>query len=263
MSINLPSESPFRTQLQVLRALVLRDMKTRFGTGLVSYVIAIGIPFLHLVFMMVIPLSINAVAPIGLDYGLFVATGLLPYILCLYPSRMTMLCLVDGASLLGFPIVKSLDVMLARACLEIIIAFSVILFFGLFLLLFRVDIVPYNAAEATGAILSTILLGIGLGLSGAIFFKLARAWLFIQLTILIVMYLTSGAIFMPRTLPPELRFWIWFNPLFHCVEWLRLAYYQGYGEDMLSRTYLLSYATALIAFALAAERAIRGRMLQL
>jgi len=254
-------ESVIAVQLRIIRALVLRDMRARFGAGFVSYVVAIGIPLIHLLGLMVVPLIADQIAPIGTDYGLFAATGVLPYILCLYPARMTMLCLVDSGPLLSFPAVKPLDVIWARALLETVMAVTVTLIFIFCLRLADIEVMPHDAAQATAAILSTIYLGLGMGFVGAILFKLFRAWMFGQLLIVIVMYLTSSAFVLPRMLPPEVREVIWFNPLLHSVEWLRLAYYEGYGEDLLSRTYLLGFATVLFALGMLFERLLRGRLI--
>jgi capsular polysaccharide transport system permease protein len=252
--------SPWAVEARVIRALVLRDTRARFGSGFFGYLVAIGIPFVHLLGLMAVPLLANQIAPLGTDYALFAATGVLPYILCLYPARMIMLCLVDSAPLLGFPIVKPLDVIIARALLEIVIAFTVTALFLLVLFALNIEVLPFDAAEATGAVVSTIYLGVGIGSISAILFKIVRPWMFIQIGLLILMYLASGAFFLPRLLPEDIRGFIWFNPLFHCVEWLRLSYYEGYGEELLSKQYLLGFSTALLLVAMLFERLIRGRL---
>jgi capsular polysaccharide transport system permease protein len=246
--------------MRVLRALVLRDMRSRFGTGFVSYLVAIGIPFFHLLFLMAGPVLANQIAPLGTDYALFVATGVLPYILCLYPARMIMLCLVDSGPLLAFPIVKPLDVMIARALLETVVAFTVTVLFLLVLLVGDIEVVPYDTAQATGAIFATIYFGISVGFANAILYKLTRAWMFVFIGIIVVMYIASSAFFLPSMVSPEIRAAMWFDPIFHSVEWLRLGYYEGYGEHILSRQYLLGFSTALLALGILFERLIRGRL---
>src|SRR5438046_1486093 len=179
MSLASISNSSWATELRVIRALMLRDTRARFGAGFFSYLAAIGVPFVHLVCLMAVPFMANQIAPLGTDYALFVATGVLPYILCLYPARMTMLCLVDSGPLLGFPIVKPLDVIMARALVEIVVAFTVTLLFLLLLLAVDIEVVPHDVAQATGAVLATIYLGIGVGLVSAILYKITRVWLFV------------------------------------------------------------------------------------
>src|SRR5258708_19680631 len=100
--------SPLFAQIRVVRALVLRDSRARFGTGIFSYLVAISVPFTHLMGLMSVPLLVDQIAPFGTNYGLYAATGVLPYILFLYPGRMTMLCIVDRGPLLRFPIATPL-----------------------------------------------------------------------------------------------------------------------------------------------------------
>lgn len=106
-------------------------------------------------------------------------------------------------------------------------AFTVTLIFIFCLRVAAIELGPHNAAQATTAVLSTIYLGLSIGFVAANLFKLFRAWMLVQLVIVIVMYSTSSAFILPHMLPQEVGEIIWFNPLFHSVERLRLAYYEG------------------------------------
>jgi capsular polysaccharide transport system permease protein len=253
--------SPIASQMRVIYALILRDMRTRFGRSFLGYVIAIAFPLTHLLVLTASHVAIKQIAPVGTDHALFIATGILPYILCFYPARMIMLCIVQNHPLLAFPIVKPLDVMLARATLEVVLAFTVTIIYLLILLMGDVEIIPLDSVEATTAILSTIFLGVAIGMLSALLYKLARGWLAIQIGIMILLFASCGAFFVPTALSEEIRNILWYNPLLHSVEWLRLAYYEGYGEEMLSRQYLISVAVVLFFISLLGEKAIRGRIM--
>jgi capsular polysaccharide transport system permease protein len=246
----------------VIGALMLRDMQTRFGRSFFGYVISVAWPLAHLLALMIIYLLIRRAIPIGTSAPVFLGTGILPYILCLYPARMIMMSLMQNQSLLYFPIVKSFDVILARGILEIITAFWVTVIFCGILYLFGVDIVPVHPEEALLAIFATIYLSFSIGFVSAVIYKMMRAWMVVVILVLIVMYFTSGALIVPSTLPEWAQYYIWFNPLLHSVEWLRAAYYDGYSYGMLSRGYLLGFATVLLAIGLVTERAFRGMILQ-
>jgi len=261
LTISPVQPTGLQVHLNVLRALILRDMRSRFGRGVASYLVAVCLPLIHLLSLMLIPLLVNHISPLGTDFALFAATGVLPYILCLYPSRMIMLCLVDSGPLLSFPVVKPLDVIMARGILEVVIGFTVMLMFVVFLLVFDVEVWPYDIAQATGAIFSCLYLGLAIGFVSAILFKLFRAWMFIQIALLIFSYMVSGAFILPSMLPAEYRELMWFNPLLHCIEWLRVAYYEGYTTELLSRKYVLGFATVLLWLGLVFERLIRGRLM--
>jgi capsular polysaccharide transport system permease protein len=170
--------------------------------------------------------------------------------------------LVLNQPLLHFPVVKSFDVILARGIVEIVTAFWVTAIFCAILFIFGVDVMPIYPQEALLAIFATIYLGFSIGFLGAVFFKVFRPWIVVVIILMIGMYAGSGALFLPSALPQWVQDYLWWNPLLHSVEWLRTAYYDGYGSHLLSRGYLLSFATFNLFLGIAAERAIRGFVLQ-
>ena len=251
------------TQLRVLRTILVRDTRTRFGGkgGSFTYLVAIGLPLGHLLCLMLVPIFLHPSSPIGSEFAVFAATGVLPYILSLYPSRMMMLCLNDNAPLLQFPIVRPPDLIMARAAMEIVVALTVAMILLLLLYVANYEVVPVDSAEATAAIFSAIYFGVSVGFVSAVLLRLTPAWMFIQIGTMLSLYVSSGAFFLVRNLPASVRELISYNPLFHCVEWLRLAYFAGYGDEMLSRQYLLGVSTALVLFGMLLERLVRPRLL--
>jgi capsular polysaccharide transport system permease protein len=186
----------------------------------------------------------------------------LPYILCLYPARQMMVALVQNQPLLNFPIVKTHDVIVARGILEIVNAFWVVFLFCLILYVAGIDFMPQRPEDAVMAILATLYLGFAIGFISAILYKLLRAWLAIQIGLMVIMYISSGPFFVPTTMPQSVRDIIWYNPMLHAVEWLRSAYYEGYGHGLLDPGYLIGYSTVVLLIGLAAERGVRGRLME-
>lgn len=250
------------TQVRVIQALILRDMRTRFGRTFFGYVIMVIWPLSHLLSMMAGYLVARQTAPVGTNVTVFLGTGILPYILCLYPARQIMMALFQNHPLLYFPVVKSFDVIVARVILEIITAFWVIAVFCMILFVFNIDFMPVEPGEALLAILATLYFAVALGFISAIIFKLTRAWIVVIIIAMISMYLTSGALFLPSTLTDKTQYYLSFNPLLHSVEWLRSAYYEGYSYGLLSREYLLWFSSILLAIGLVSERLLRGYILE-
>ncbi len=60
----------------------------------------------------------HKVAPIGDDPAVFAFTGLVPYIMCLYPARFTAMTVMQNKPLLNFTVVKPIHLVVARAILE-------------------------------------------------------------------------------------------------------------------------------------------------
>jgi capsular polysaccharide transport system permease protein len=79
--------------------------------------------------------------------------------------------------------------------------------------------------------------------------------------VLVVLWITSGVYFVPHALPETLRYFVWFNPLSHGIEWMRSAYYEGYGTEFISKPYLLGFGAFWLCAGLLLERAVRGRLL--
>jgi capsular polysaccharide transport system permease protein len=62
-------------------------------------------------------------------------------------------------------------------------------------------------------------------------------------------------------LPALARDILAYNPLLQVIEWMRSAYYEGYGDLVLDRTYVLSVAAITLFLGLLLERAMRGHLL--
>jgi capsular polysaccharide transport system permease protein len=258
----LRRDHPLIIQARVVYAIILRDMRTRYGRTFIGSLIIILWPLTHLLFIMGALMFSRSIVPMGTDSAVFFGTGVLPYMLCLYPGRMIMLSVVQNKPLLGLPTVKTTDIILARCIVEVVAAFWVAVIFMFILYLFGADVLPHRADEAILAILATCYLGFAIGWLGAVMYAVVRFWLAVQIGWLILMYVSSGVIIVPTSLPEKVRNILWYNPLLHAVEWLRSSYYDGYGYGMLDRSYLFWSATVILFIALVLERGIRGRLLE-
>jgi len=242
---------------------MLRDLRTRFGRTFWGPVILVGWPLSHGLFLMIVYAVARRLNPMGADPTVFFATGVLPYVLCIHPSRSIMSFSIHAnRQLLQIPLVKPADLLFAQCIAQAVISFWVATLFTLALYLWGIDIVPQRPDEAIFAVFATIYLSIAIGSLGGVMYALVRAWVAVQILSLIAMYFTSGALFLPEALPQALRTAISFNPLFHCVEWFRAGFYDYYSYGMLSRTYLLGTSTVILLLALLIERGLRGRLLE-
>ena len=51
------------------------------------------------------------------------------------------------------------------------------------------------------------------------------------------------------------------NPALQCVEWLRSAYYGGYGSNILDKAYVIRWGVGSMLVGLALERLVRAKVL--
>lgn len=249
-------------RLNIIGAIILRDMRTRYGRSHIGYIIAILWPLTHLVGLTVIFTFLRRSAPIfGTDNAVFLATGALPYILLMYPSRMTGFAIITSKTLFIFPIVSALDIIAARAIVELLTAFTVVIVFVLGCLVFGINIIPRDYNVAAAAIFSTVYLSICFGMLNTILVALTGFWTVAFVLLMVVAYITSG-IFVPMdTLSRQVQSVLYYNPLTHCVEWLRSAYFIGYGDSFVSPTYVLGLATCMLFLGLLGERYLRGKVM--
>jgi capsular polysaccharide transport system permease protein len=259
----LSKDHPLLIQARVIRAIVLRDLRTRFGQTFAGTAIIVLWPLSHLLMLILVWGATNHLVPIGTDPAIFFGTGALPYILYFYPARMIMFAIVQNRPLLGLPAVRTSDLIIARSIVDLISSFWVAVLFLMILTAFGVDALPQRHADAMAAILATIYFAFAVGYLGAVMYALVKAWVAAQILGSIVMFVTAGVFVPTAALPEKMRNLLWFNPLVHSVEWLRSAYYDGYGYGMLSKSYFLWTSTVILFVALALERGARGRLMVL
>ena len=250
-----------RLQLRVLGALIMRDMRTRFGRSHLSFLVAIAWPLIHVLVISLAFLFASRVVPLGGSAGLFIATGALPYILVLYPSRMMTLAVLQNFSALMFPIVKTTDLIVARAIVEAFSAFLVVILYAMCLIAMGVDIVPLDWIEASTAILAAVFLGIDFGLLNVIAMTLLKLWLAVFIGVMVLLYTTAGASTLQIGLPAAAKEWLWYNPIAHVIIWLRTGYFGEFSEIELSKTYVLGVAIVSMFLGLVGDRLLRGKVL--
>jgi capsular polysaccharide transport system permease protein len=252
-----------RVRARVITAIMLRDIRTRYGRVRFNYVIAIGWPLSHLAGMVVVFTFVNRMLPFGSDSVLFISTGALPYVLCLYPARLSAQAFFQGRQLLQFPVVRPIDVILARVLLEALSASAVGILFLVGLWALDFDLMPQDLPTALTGVYAAIFFGISLGVFTIILSAIfgIPGYLFMILT-MVVLYLSSG-VYMPKYgATEEARYWISMNPLVHIVEWVRSGYYEMHTGTELDKKYVLTLATLLLFGGLAGERLFRGRIVR-
>jgi len=253
----------FARQWRVLYAVMLRNIRTRFfGHGL-GYILAIGWPLVHILALILIFNFTNRAPPFGESAVVFVATGTIPFMTFSYLSRFMMLSMLMTRPLLAFPEVKVLDVLIASALLEILAACTVTLILMGMAWYFDIPAMPRDIVEASYAFAASILLGVGFGLFNGVIALAAPFWMTGYTLLIVVLWVSSGVLFVPDMLPEPARTIISYHPVTQIIEWMRSAYYEGYGEALLDRGYVLKFGAAATFLGLLLERGARGHLLAL
>lgn len=245
----------------VISAVMLRDMRTRFFNHGLGFIIQSLWPMAHILIIMMINVAAGRSAPYGDSPMIFFATGLVPTLTFIYISRFMSLSLIINKSMLSFPIVKVTDVLFGRAFLEVVAGVITLLLIWLVLTALGVNPYPNDPAQALLAYLATILLAVGIGTIVGVLTLFLPIFATGYALMGIIFYLSSGSLFVASNFPDQIAIPLSYNPVLQCVEWMRAAYFEGYSDRLVDKGYLLSFGVGALFIGLTAERLSRRILL--
>lgn len=258
----LPILDALREKRNVMTAVMLRDMRTRFFNHGLGFLIVSLWPLAHMLILIGIYTLFGRTAPFGDSMPVFFITGLIPTLTFMYVSRFMCLSLILNRPMLAFPVVKVLDIMAARAFLEVLAAFLTLFFVFIILLLSGDNPFPRDPFQAFYAYLSLLLLAIGVGSIASVITMFFSFFATLYGLSMILIYILSGTLFVVSALPESLVYPLSFNPVLHAVEWMRIAYYEGYSDRVLDKEYLIGFGATALCLGLLMERMFRRVMLE-
>ena len=103
---------------RIIGAVLIQDMRSRFGHSHIGYLIAIAWPLSHIGDDYARLLAQDTIAPVGDSPTMFVGTGVVPYILCLYPARLLAMAIPQNRQLLNIPVIRPFHLIFSRCILE-------------------------------------------------------------------------------------------------------------------------------------------------
>lgn len=201
-------------------------------------------------------------APFGESLNVFFATGLIPTLAFMYVSRFMSISLIINKPMLSFPAVTVVDIMAGRALLEIIASYITLIL--LFIIIFSLgeNPIPNDIQQAVYAYLATLLLAVGAGSLAGVIVMFIPFFATIYALMMILVYVGSGTLFLVSNLPDALSYPLSYNPVVHCVEWMRVAYYPSYSDRLLDKEYVIGFGSASLFLGLLMERLLRMKMME-
>lgn len=220
--------SHFQIQRDVIYALLLRELSSRFGKSRGGFVWVLVEPIAHLLIPVLIFGFIRQRLVPGVEYPVFLVYGFLPFLL----FKAICLQIVDGVNsgqgLLSYRQVLLMDVFVAKAMAHAVIQAVVFTIVLTGLAMFGYDVLPQRPVELAGVLGLTILLAFGLGLTLAAIASLVPDARPVIHVLFLPLYFASGVLFPVTRFPDEWVRWLSINPVLHLVELSRVASLQGY-----------------------------------
>jgi capsular polysaccharide transport system permease protein len=237
----------FQIQRDVIYALLLREIASRFGRSRGGYVWVLVEPVAHLVFPIMVMGFIRQIVLPGIDYPVFLVYGFMPFLLFKAICIQTMEGTNANRGLLSYRQILLMDVFIAKAlayCVIQAIVFGIV-FTGLAMLGF--DVRPALPIELGGVLILTVLLAFGLGLLFAAITSIAPDARSLIRLLFIPLYFMSGVLFPITRFPDDWVRWLAINPVLHLVEMSRAV---GLAQYEPMRYLSVTYPVALAAFSL-------------
>lgn len=244
--IPIPKRAPWRSQLLVINALLKREITTRFGKYKLGFFWMLLEPLISVILIGIVIGSIAGRTVPEIPYAFFLLNGFLLLKLFTATLKVGINAMGSNQALLVYPVVKPLDIFLARFIYHLITTlFSFTLFcviamwIGMELSLASLDIL-------LACMLITWLMGCGLGL----IFGVAAGY--VKEMEKIISVLTSPLLFISAVLypisalPAYVQKILLMNPLVHTIELSRHALFPFYHAEGA----LLSYPSIIMILAL-------------
>jgi capsular polysaccharide transport system permease protein len=244
-------------QLNVLWALVLREMKTRFGRRRLGYLWALVGPFAMIAVLMALFSFIGRLAPAGMDFPVFLITGIVPWFLFNTTTQQAMNAIDGNRRLLVHARVKPLDLIVARGLLE---TATYLVVFVLLLALagaLGYQFLPDRLLPVLATLLGVALLGTGLGAAVAPLQLVFPGISNLMPATKRPLYFISGVFFSVEVVPEPWRGWLLINPLLHANEIMRAGFFASYDGRHADPAYLLAWIAGLVFAGLLVQRAAR------
>jgi capsular polysaccharide transport system permease protein len=245
-------------QARSIFALVMRRMRVRYMGSRAGYVWAI---VEAMAWVMVLKLAFqhgNARPPVGESFEIFFATG----IIIARTWRVTMLAVSNELTRrprASLPTLHRLDAAYATWVLEAFTGMVVMIVVVGVLHLFGFDGVPGHLFSCLVAYWGMAVFSLASGMTLALLIMLIPALDHFKGIIMMIFFFTSGFSFLVDRMPPNLREYVVWNPVLHCVEWFRTAFYAGYECRSLDLLYLFVCTVVCLLLGLTGERAFRRK----
>lgn len=241
--------------VHVLRALMLRDMRTRFGGSMWGYLLQVLWPVTHVGIITVAMASRGVSSPIGNSVLIFVATGAFPALAFQYIGREIMKGVLLNKPLTYYPQVRMFDVMVSRVIVETVGSFIGLFIIFSLLAVLHLNPLPIDGVEAICGYGAAILLGIGVGTINAAIVVFFPGWMIGFIIVQLGLYLTSGVYFLPNFMPDKVYEIMKWNPLTQIIEWVRLGYYHELTVHV-DKVYTILWGLTSLTIGLALNRRI-------
>ncbi|WP_246003779.1 ABC transporter permease [Histidinibacterium lentulum] len=240
-----PVRPPRFASVRSIVALILREMSATYGRSPGGYIWAVLEPALGVALMAAIFSVGFRSPPLGTNFPIFYATGLLPFFLYINVSTAVAQAINQSRQLLNYPRVTFIDAILARFILATLTQLLVgyLLLTGI-LMVFETQTI-LNLPMILLAYSMAAVLALGVGLMNSVLMTRWAIWHTVWSVFNRPLVIVSNIIFLVDEIPEPFRSWLMWNPIVHIAGLMRHAFYYSYEAAYVDVMYVFLVALIL------------------
>ncbi len=259
--LNQTPRSSFQVLRDVTFGLLIRELKTRFGSYRLGYAWALLDPLLMISAFSLIFGMRSSGGFGGVPAPLFITASYLPFLFFRNVVSKLQSAVSANMGLFCYRQVTPFATFVARFILETIIGLVVGCILVMGLLWFGFDAIPSDPLQVILIYLLLMIFSFSLGIVFCIVCSLFNeVSKFLDLLMMPLMFI-SGVMFPLATIPEQYQHWFLWNPLVHAIELIRSGWIAGYFSPNVSWIYLSSVTLVLLTFAMSCYRLSHRRLI--
>lgn len=251
----MKARSALLIQKDVVFAIFVREMITRFSTYTLGNIWLVLEPLLMMIVFMLLFGARGRGAYGFVEAPVFIFAAFLPFrMLWNATMRQNSSARKGARGLLEYRQVRLFDVFMARSFIELGLFFVVGLILGFGLVWLGFDPWPNDLLLTFGYALTLWLLAVGFGMLACMVSTIAReVEKLVSLMTMPLMFMS--AVFFPMSIVPQ-QFWVYltWNPILHAIELMRESWFGNYRSPVADYDYLFAFTVVTMALAMASYR---------
>jgi capsular polysaccharide transport system permease protein len=243
--------------MNVISALTIREMQGLQKQYNYGFAWALLEPIMLIAILRLLKSLLKGLTPPDMPPTTFIVLGIIPSYLFMDAIGAVMKGMGAQDKLLAFPRVTPVDLALAAAMRAFCIYFLLFCLFVVPASIFEQVWPPQDGLKVVLAVIAMWLLGTGLGF---VFGAIRRVFPPIRQFVSyygLVNRMAGGMIFVITMIPSLLWPYLTWNPVLHCTEMIRDAWFVTYTSPIASPAYVLEWILGLWCLGLSLERFVR------
>jgi capsular polysaccharide transport system permease protein len=247
-----------RAQMNTLTALTVHELVARGKAYNYGYVWLVLEPVIYIGFMRLMKSVFSGLTPpSGMTPLTFYTLGVVATLMSFEIIGDVYMAAGSASRLLSFPSVTVVDLALAQSLASFCIYFAIFWVFLVPISIYEGAWPPHDILELMLAFVELCALSVGLGfvLSGVyrVFPMMSKFWSMVTR----VLRLISGMVFCITMIPLSGWPYLTWNPILHCSEMFREAWFGSYVSPIADPLYVAEWVLGLLVLGLSIERFMR------